>query len=330
MPVDLVPIFAFGVVGATAILTTMGGWGTIETGHRGVETRFGTVYLEEVEPGFYFKPFSKVVEFSAKEIAVALDDLTPKAADNLFLEEMDLTVYYRVEPYKIADVEVKYAGMSRKLPGGVSAPAYDLVQTLTRNAAYEAVATRESLTVHQQRELIGQEIKRSLQLHLDENDPETFVISRAVVRTVTTDPAIEAAIQQAVNNQKKLEAMEIAVRIAEKEAEIRLREARGIAEANKVINNTLTPAYLQHESNKVLMAFAERGGTTTIVIPANMNVSPLINLPAGGAEPKPEVEANATGRAARPQASPSEELMDPRRFFPIQGPLSTNSADGTR
>lgn len=318
MPVDLIPLFAFGMVGLTAVVSTMGGWGTIETGHRGVETRFGTVYLEEVEPGFYFKPLSSVREFSAKEIAVALDDLTPKAADNLFLEEMDLTVYYRVHPHKIADVEIKYAGMSHELPGNsVYAPAYDLVQTLTRNAAYESVATRESLTVHQQRELIGQEIKQTLQKHLDENDPETFVVSRAVVRTVTTDPAIEAAIQQAVNNQKKLEAMEIAVRIAEKEAEIRLREARGIAEANKVINNTLTPAYLQHESNKVLMAFAERGGTTTVVIPANMNAAPLINLPTAAPEAQPNRSgARAPARSERPQASPGDERVEPQHIFP--------------
>lgn len=279
--VGMESIMALLTAGAVFFMVTMGGFGTIDTGNVGVHKRFGTVSMAEIEPGIYYAPLADVQNFSAKEIAVELDDMRPKAADNLFIRQFDLTVYYRVEGGRIAETETKYAGMSEYLyEEGVYAPAYRLVQTLTRNAAYEEVAKLDSLTVHQRREEIAVGIRQKLQSELDASDPGTFAVTRVVVRTVVTDPSIEAAIQAAVNNQKKLEAMEIAVRIAEREAEVRLQEARGIAEANKAINNTLTPAYLQHEANKVLMTFAERGGNSTIVLPANMMTTPLLNIPA--------------------------------------------------
>ena len=56
------------------------------------------------------------------------------------------------------------------------------------------------------------------------------------------------------------------------------KKAEGIAKANQIINQSLTREYLQHESNLALQKFAEKGGTATVVIPANMQTAPLINI----------------------------------------------------
>ena len=271
-----------GAVGVFAILglASLAGVGSIETGNVGIEQRFGIVSMQVLTPGLYMAPLASVREFSAKEIAVNIDGLKPKAADNLFIRELDLTVYYRVVAARIPTIETKYANQSVLLPDqSVWAPAHMLVETLARNAAYQEVSKLPSLVVHQQREQIAEHIQALLQHELDTNDPNTFVITRVVIRTVVTDPAIEASIQQAVANQKRLEAMALQVKIAEQEAQVRLREAQGIAKSNEAINNTLTPAYLQHEANQALMAFAQKGGTATVVIPSSMNAA-LINLPA--------------------------------------------------
>ena len=34
--------------------------------------------------------------------------------------------------------------------------------------------------------------------------------------------------------------------------------------------------YLQHESNLVLQKFAEKGGSNTVILPANMQTAPLL------------------------------------------------------
>ena len=258
--------------------------GTVESGNVGIRTTLGKVSPEEVEPGVYFgiPGISRVQEFSAKEIGLDLNDLTPKARDNLSLRDLDMTVYYRVTPGAIADLYVKYAGQHTRDEGSrVYLPAYALLQRVARNAIYQQASHIDSLVMHTQREELAQAVRKSLQGELDANDKGVFQITRVVIRSLTTDPAIEKAIQESVAAQKQLETTKQRIAIAEAEAQVEIKRAEGVAKANQIINQSLTREYLQHESNLALHKFAEKGGTTTVVIPANMQTAPLINIPGG-------------------------------------------------
>lgn len=264
-------VIATGVVMSTA--------GTIQTGNVGIRTTLGVISAEEIGPGVYFKwPFiSSVHEFSAKDIVIDMSDLTPKAKDNLSLRDMDVSIYYRTSPGSISELSAKYASQSARHTDGYFMPAYELVWRIARNACYEEIAKLDSLVIHTQREQLGVAIAKKLQEELDRNDPGVFVVSRAVIRSVQTDPSIEQSIQQAVANQKKLEAMQVQTEIAKREADIKVTEARGIAESNQIIAGSLTREYLQHEANLALFKFAEKGNSNTIVVPSGMSVAPLIN-----------------------------------------------------
>jgi regulator of protease activity HflC (stomatin/prohibitin superfamily) len=271
----------FGIVllvGALALLTSCG---TVESGNVGVRTTLGKVNPEEVEPGVYFglPGISRVQEFSAKEIGLDLNDLTPKARDNLTLRDLDVTVYYRVAGGSIADLYVKYAGQHTRDEGSrVNLPAFALLQRLARNAIYEQASRIDSLVMHTRRDELAAAVSKALQIELDANDKGVFTITRVVIRALTTDPAIEKAIQESVAAQKQLETTKQRIAIAEAEAQVEVKKAEGIAKANQIINQSLTREYLQHESNLALQKFAEKGGTTTVVIPANMQTAPLINI----------------------------------------------------
>ena len=259
--------------------------GTIGSGNVGVRTTLGVISSDEVTPGVYVKwPFiSTVREFTAKEIAIDVQDLTPKARDNLSLKDMDISIYYRAEAEKIAELQSKYANQSARDGGsGIWLPAQGLVVRLVRNAAYEEVARVDSLVMHTKRDDIAEAIRKSVQAELEHNDPGVFQVTRVVIRAVVTDPSIEESIRAAVANQKKLEAMAIQTEIAKKEADIRVTEAEGIARANRIIADSLTREYLQHEANLALLKFAEKGNTNTVVVPANMSAAPLISIPAKG------------------------------------------------
>jgi regulator of protease activity HflC (stomatin/prohibitin superfamily) len=266
------------LVGAIALLTSCG---TVESGNVGVRTTLGKVNPEEVEPGVYFglPGISRVQEFSAKEIGLDLNDLTPKARDNLTLRDLDVTVYYRVAGGSIADLYVKYAGQHTRDEGSrVNLPAFALLQRLARNAIYEQASRIDSLVMHTRRDELAAAVSKALQIELDANDKGVFTITRVVIRALTTDPAIEKAIQESVAAQKQLETTKQRIAIAEAEAQVEVKKAEGIAKANQIINQSLTREYLQHESNLALHKFAEKGGTTTVVIPANMQTAPLINI----------------------------------------------------
>jgi regulator of protease activity HflC (stomatin/prohibitin superfamily) len=266
------------LVGALALLTSCG---TVESGNVGVRTTLGKVNPDEVEPGVYLglPGISRVQEFSAKEIGIDMNDLTPKARDNLTLRDLDVTVYYRVAGGAIADLYVKYAGQHTRDEGSrVNLPAYALLQRLARNAIYEQASRIDSLVMHTRRDELAAAVSKALQVELDANDKGVFAVTRVVIRSLTTDPAIEKAIQESVAAQKQLETTKQRIAIAEAEAQVEVKKAEGIAKANLIINQSLTREYLQHESNLALHKFAEKGGTTTVVIPANMQTAPLINI----------------------------------------------------
>lgn len=243
----------------------------IETGNVGVKKTLGTVALDEVTPGFHLRlPLvTSVLEYSGKENTFDLVDLTPKAADNLSLRDLDVTVFYNAAADKIADIAVKYAASDQPGDNGVLYPGYGLVWREARGAVYEIVAKVDSLQLHKQRNELQNDIQALLQQRLDAEDPKVFSISRVVVRALNTDPSIEQSIQLAVQNQKRLEAKKIEVEIAAREAEIEVAKAQGIAKANQIINASLTAEYLQHEINLALREFAKNDGQA-VVIPANM------------------------------------------------------------
>jgi regulator of protease activity HflC (stomatin/prohibitin superfamily) len=250
---------------------------TVESGNVAVERTLGKVNHEEQEQGLNFKlPFiTSSLEFSAKEIAIDINDLTPKAADNLSLKDLDVSIFYKVPKNRISELMVKYAGVAARGSDGVYMPAYGLLVREARAAIYQQVSEIDSLQLHKQRELLQTEVLAELQNRLETSDPGDLIITRVVVRALNTDPSIEAAIRDAVEAEKRLEAKQVQVEIAKKDAEIEIERAKGIAEANNIINSSLTAEYLQHEVNKALQQFADNDGSV-VVIPANMQGFDLI------------------------------------------------------
>jgi regulator of protease activity HflC (stomatin/prohibitin superfamily) len=253
-----------------AIIVAFSSWYVVDTGNVAVEKTLGTVAMDEISAGLNWKMplLTRVFEFSAKEIVIDFNDLTPKARDNLRLKDLDVSIYYSVKPDQMAEMMVKYAaaftrGEEALLPG------YGIVYREGRDVIYEEVTKIDSLELHRNRDALRSGITSNLQAKLDTKDPGVFTVTRVAVRALNTDPTIEAAIQKAVQAQKELEAKKIQVEIATKDAEIEIERARGIAEANAIINSSLTPEYLQHELNEALKAFAANEGGV-VVIPANM------------------------------------------------------------
>jgi len=252
----------FGVLASSS-------WYVVDTGHVAVEQTMGTVDLEEQTAGLNWKLplITKAYEYSAKEIVIDFNDLTPKARDNLRLTDLDISVYYRVAPAAIAELMVKYAQASGTSEEALL-PAYGVVYREGRDVIYQEVTKIDSLEMHRNRDELRNGIAENLQIKLDSKDPGVFAITRVAVRALNTDPTIEKAIQKAVQAQKILEAKKVEVEIAQRDAEIEIARARGIAEANAIINSSLTPQYLQHELNEALKKFAENDGSV-VVIPAN-------------------------------------------------------------
>jgi len=215
--------------------------GAIESGNVGVRTSFtGSVNTNEMQQGFYTHITSKVQEYSTKEITVALMDMQPKAKDNLTLADLDLEVYYTIDPSQVSEIKIKYSGRDRQTRN-IWYPAYDLVRSVARAACYDAVSEYDSLTIHQQRDRIKEQIRVSTQQVLDKTDPGIFQITKVIIRDVKTDPSIEQSIKLAVARNKELEAKSIELEIARKQVEI-----------NEALTLSLTPEILEQKRLEVI------------------------------------------------------------------------------
>lgn len=251
---------------AIAAASTLIGCGRIETGNVGVRTDFNkAVETTELQPGWYGALFSSVDEFTIKETEVAMVDMKPKAKDNLSLQDLDVSVFYKTSQDKVAEQLIKYQGMSGQLPSGVWAPGYFLLERVTRGAIYDAVSKYDSLTIHTKRGDLEATIGNSIQGELDKSDPGVYIITKVVVRQLLTDPALEASIRANVQMQKQVEAKNAELALAEAEARRKIVEAQGEATANQLVAASLTENLVRVKAIDAQAKFASQGTHTVLM-----------------------------------------------------------------
>ena len=268
-----------GVLVLVAAILSLGSCTTIDTGQVGVSSQFGQISKAEIPAGVTTKlpMITSIDSYNVRETTVDLNNLTPKAKDNLSLKELDVSVMYEVNSAKVADTVIEFAGQSpynEEL--GVYMPGQGIVARQSREAVYTAVADMESLTIHQKREALAAAIKTHLQNSLNRTAPNTFTVTNITIRAVTTDESIEASIREAVQTQKQLETKAQQEKVAEANARIAITQAKGEAEANRIVAQSLTPELLRKQANDAMYALSKSGNSSTIVLPSG--ATPLVQV----------------------------------------------------
>lgn len=251
----------FAVLLSPAFLTGCGK--SIETGNVGVEKTFtGKVSPEELSPGFHWNVFDTIYEYSGKEITIGLDNLRPKAKDNLSLDKLDVVLAYEVSPGFAPKIQTEFKGVTTQDEDGVYLPAKLLVENATEEAAQSAVSQHDSLIAHTKRAEIAAEIKRLVQAKLDSRMAGAFKVKNVAITSLVTDKGIENSIRAKATATNDLQAMEA-----------RLQKAQKDAELNKALNTTYTAEYLQHEKNVAMQKCADNPNCTLIVVDDNFKGS---------------------------------------------------------
>lgn len=262
---------------ALAFLALMAGCTQIDTGNVGVERTLGNVKPETLAPGVYMTVFKTVDEFTAKEVPLSLADLKPKSRDNLTMTDVDIDVYFKVNPSKMAALYIKYQGdVSEVLkPGsdgsmkktGDEIVGMGRVLREARESVYRAIARFDATTMHLKREEIAAAVREVLQHELNVTDPGAFEITNVNVRSLVTDPALEASIRERAKVDQEIEAKLKQNDLAKAEAKRLLIEAEGQAAANNAINASITQNLIRMREIAAQEAIAAKAGNTTIVVP---------------------------------------------------------------
>ena len=172
-----------------------------------------------------------------------------------------------VSASQVEDVVVKYGG-EKWYERFVREP----FRTFVRNA----VQQYDSREVKASRAVVAGQVETELQQHL-EGSP--FMLVSLVVGNIDYPESVAKAVEAKLAAQQLLEEKETQKQIAQRDAEIRVEEAKGIAEAQKIINATLTANYLQHEAIQAQEHMANSPNHTTVYIPVGNNGLPLVHMP---------------------------------------------------
>jgi len=143
-------------------------------------------------------------------------------------------------------------------------------RTIVRQSVQEYV----SRELKAERDTIAKSIETELSAYL-ETTP--FEVVRLAVGNIDYPPVVSQAVEKKLAAKQLLEEKETQREIAQRDAEIRIEEAKGIAEAQKIINTTLTPNYLQHEAIQAQRTMANAPNHTTVYIPVGTNGLPLVH-----------------------------------------------------
>jgi len=253
------------IVALLLVTMSMIGCGAIDSGNAGVRTSWQNVVQDmEVNEGFYTSIISSVEEYVGKEIMVPLNDMTPKAGDNLTMQDLDVEIWYTASTSNFSELKVKYANAHIREDGYVY-PAYGLIRSQGRSAVYKAVADVDSLLIHKNRDALAVVIKEKLQSLLDVDDPSIFTITKIIVKQAVTDPSLEESIQLNTKKDKEFEA---------KEKEVQIKEQEALA--NEALTASLSPNIMRIKELDAMVKACQKN--TCIIDFTNGSVKPLINI----------------------------------------------------
>jgi len=219
-----------------AMVTSLTACTQIDTGNIGVESTLGQVKTETMPPGVYFTMFKRVTEVSAKELGLSLQDMKPQTKDKITLADLDIDIFYQIDPNKAAAIITRW-------PGDLTEYAHEegvrvgnnYVIRQARETIYNVISEYGSDTVHMERTAIAAKIVDLLQKDLDASVGKGwFFVRSANVRNLVTDPALERAIKEAANRNFQIAAKQKEVELAKAEAERKRVEAQGDADAIRI------------------------------------------------------------------------------------------------
>ena len=247
----LIGVIAGVLIGLVSLSAMLGSFYTVEDGTVGVVSTFGEYNDNESTPGLHWKmPFIQNVDFKdvrMKTVNYAGGGSSNAAADEAGLSHrpsirildtknlpigIDITIQYTPDKTEMSHILRTYGHnyFEKKLN--------PLVRAITRDVASQY----EAENIAKERDNISQQITAELQ---KEFEKLPFELNQVALRNIVLPPTVASMVekvQEAKQEEQRLEMAEkqalvnkrIEIINAERQAEVKIEQARGIAESIKV------------------------------------------------------------------------------------------------
>ena len=213
-------------------------------------------------------PFNFERDFNLDDGPLSLDGMRVK---------FHVGVAWRIRASQTKEFVEKYSTIvgGEKLGGEIEKAAFnEFVAQRLLTFTLEQIHKRRYTEISDQIGLITDDLKAEGAKYC-ESTP--FEILTANVNNVQFPEVVSNAAAAKIAREQELQQMDSKLQIAQKNAKIKVAEATGIAEAQRIISGTLTPAYLTHEAIQNQEKVIDSKTATVIYIPVGANGIPMVN-----------------------------------------------------
>jgi regulator of protease activity HflC (stomatin/prohibitin superfamily) len=238
----------------------------INPGHVGVQVLFGKVQDEVLYEGLNLvNPLIQIEEFSIRTQNYTMsstfeegqqsgnDAINILSNDGLEVN-IDLTILYKVNPIKAPQI---YRTLGPNFEKVIIRP---VTRTGIRNSAsrYDAVEL-----FAEKRDEFENSIRDAIQ---DTFQMRGFYLDQILVRKIDLPESVKQSIERKITAVQEAQRMEFVLQKEDSEAERKRVEARGIADAQKIVNEGLTPKLLEFERIKMQKELAKSNNSKIIIM----------------------------------------------------------------
>lgn len=235
----------------------------IETGEVGVRVGFDKqVKPGELQPGSFNQTLvGDVLTFPVKDVAVAVDNMTPLAKDNSTMKDVDMTVIYSINPSQVSELYTSKNKSFHAVSKEDTLLMYNYVFQAARNGLYKATREFEALDMNDNRSAIEQKVREAMAATLASEKLDTSItIQQVLIRQMTPADSVVASANELVRAKNELKQKEVEVKTAEAEAR------RMAALAN---NSAQSVQFMQAQAMLNISEGIKNGKVQTIVVPSN-------------------------------------------------------------
>ena len=249
----------------------------IDAGYVGVKSLFGKVQNDVLRSGLNFvNPLVDVRQLDVRTLNYTMsgihdegtksgdDAIRVLTADGLEVT-IDLSVLYRIVPADaprlIKEIGINYEDK--------------IVRPITRTRIRDNAVYYEAVSLYStKRDEFQNRIFKTID---DDFRKRGLLLENLLVRNITLPTPVKAAIERKIQAEQEAQQMQFVLQKEKQEAERKRVEAQGIADYQRIINESLSDRQLQYEQIKAIKELAGSANSKIVLLPSKGGVPIIID-----------------------------------------------------
>ncbi len=230
-------LLGYGFMGSGLVLAMMNAFVLVGVGEVGVKHFLGRIDMTPLEQGVHFvNPLASVEKMSVREQAFPEDGgverIEAQTSEQLNVA-LEVSILFRINAANVPDLYQRI-GTERQIKSRI-------VLNAVRNGVRDAVATKSINEIFSPNR---REVAAAMMSAIQSKAGDRIEVLEVFVRDVQAPPRVREAIEEKLQREQQVAAERFQTEIIQERAQQQIEEAKGIAEAQKIISEGLTPEYL--------------------------------------------------------------------------------------